>query len=138
MYKLILASALIVAVYGLPAAVQQIKNNNEVRILRQDQVNNPDGSYQWAYETENGIQAEEQGALKGTGEAVGIASVGSYRYTAPGGEPVEIRYTADENGFHAEGNAIPQPPAIPPQILRALEWIEAHPVKEEVVRPIRL
>ncbi|KAG5898738.1 hypothetical protein JTB14_020932 [Gonioctena quinquepunctata] len=127
MYKLAVFSALLVAVYGLP----QVRVPQEIRILAQDQIVNPDGSYQWNYETENGIQAQEQAVQKPTADGnLGTAAQGLFRYTSPNGEPIEVRYTADENGFRAEGNAIPQSPPIPPQILRALEWNAAHPETE--------
>lgn len=35
--------------------------------MRQEQEINFDGSYKWAYETGNGIAAEEQGFLKNAG-----------------------------------------------------------------------
>lgn len=38
-----------------------------IPILKQDQEINFDGSYKWAYETGNGIAAEEQGFLKNAG-----------------------------------------------------------------------
>lgn len=38
-----------------------------------------------------------------------------------------MSYVADENGYQPSGNAIPQPPPLPPLIARALAWIAAHP-----------
>lgn len=39
----------------------------EVSILRNEQSVNPDGSYQYAYETSDGVAVEEQGHLKNAG-----------------------------------------------------------------------
>ncbi|XP_054262003.1 endocuticle structural glycoprotein ABD-4-like [Macrosteles quadrilineatus] len=88
---------------------------------------NPDGSYKWSYETGNGIAAQEQGVQKAAPEGPGTAAQGSYRFTAPDGQVVEITYIADENGFQPVGAAIPTPPPIPPAILKALEYNAAHP-----------
>jgi Insect cuticle protein len=59
-----------------------------------------------SYETSNGIRADEQGYLKNRG-TVSEAQVmqGSYSYTAPDGQLIEVRYIADENGFRAEGKS---------------------------------
>ncbi|KAF2893046.1 hypothetical protein ILUMI_13129 [Ignelater luminosus] len=104
-----------------------------IAILRQASEVNPDGSYQWNYETENGIAAEEQGHLQqsAASKEAGTAAQGSYHYTAPDGTPVAVQYVADENGFQPQSNVLPVPPPIPPQIARALEWIAAHPQREE-------
>lgn len=81
-----------------------------------------------SYETENGISAQQQGGLKQNGNDVGNSAIGSYSYTAPDGTPIQTRYVADENGYRAEGNAIPPTPQ---SVLRALEWNAAHPEEEE-------
>lgn len=52
-----------------------------------------------SYETENGIQAQESGEVKGTDEEGTIESVtGSYSYVAPDGQRITVNYIADENG----------------------------------------
>ncbi|CAD7090690.1 unnamed protein product [Hermetia illucens] len=86
----------------------------------------PDGSYQYSFDTSNGIAAQEQGV--GGHSAVGAAS-----HTSPEGVPIKLTYTADENGFHPEGAHLPVPPPIPEAIVRALQWIAAHPYKDEYV-----
>lgn len=96
----------------------------QIPILRYD--NNPnqgDGSYSYAYETGNGIQAQEQGYLKGAGGAAGEAQTaqGSFSYTGPDGARYAISYTADENGFRPVGAHLPTPPPIPDAILRSIE-----------------
>lgn len=40
-------------------------------------------------------------------------------------------YLNCRNGFVAEGSHLPVAPEIPPLILKALEWIKAHPSVED-------
>nr|XP_022919486.1 larval cuticle protein LCP-17-like [Onthophagus taurus] len=114
---------------------QNLQRGGEIRILKQNQEIDPAGSYNYAYETENGINVREEGQLiqSRSSQEPGTAAQGSYRYTSPEGLPVDIVYVADENGFQPQGNVLPTPPAppaIPPAILRALEWNRAHPEEE--------
>lgn len=81
---------------------------------------NPDGSYTFEYGTSNGIDVSETG--------VGSSyATGSYSYTSPEGETIQLKYTADENGYQPQGDHLPTPPPIPDYILRSLEYIESHP-----------
>ncbi|KAJ8954441.1 hypothetical protein NQ318_011117 [Aromia moschata] len=102
-------------------------------ILRLENENYPDGSYHYAYDTENGISAQESGQLRGSGENVAVAAEGSFQYTSPEGVPVGVQYTADENGFHPVGALLPTPPPIPPAIARSLEYIAAHPEPQQQI-----
>ncbi|CAH1104805.1 unnamed protein product [Psylliodes chrysocephalus] len=99
------------------------------RIISQTQEGpNTDGSYRWSYQTDNGINAEEEGRLKGIGSTNEAMDVrGGFSYTAPDNTPISLTYTADENGFRAFGPHLPTPPPIPIGIQRALEWIRTHP-----------
>ncbi|XP_060535910.1 endocuticle structural glycoprotein SgAbd-2-like [Cylas formicarius] len=92
----------------------QIKH---IPVLKFDADNNGEGSYRYAYETGNDISAQEEGDARGDG----TKAHGSYSYVAPGGEKVSITYTADENGFQAQGSHIPTPPPLPEAIARALQ-----------------
>lgn len=76
------------------------------QILRNDQEVNPD-SFQYAYETSNGIRAQEAGQLRQIGRDAAIVTQGSYSYVSPEGEPVSISYIADENGYQPTGSHIP-------------------------------
>lgn len=54
----------------------------------------------------------EEGSLKVTG---------SYSYVGDDGQTYSITYTADENGYRAEGAHLPTPPPIPEAILKSLQ-----------------
>ncbi|XP_050520309.1 larval cuticle protein LCP-22-like [Daktulosphaira vitifoliae] len=92
-------------------------------ILRQSQEASLDGTFSYGYETENGISNQAQGYVKNAGtDAASQVVEGSYSYTADDGSPVEVRYYADESGYHAEGNVVP---TIPAEIAKSLEF-NAH------------
>lgn len=72
-----------------------------IPILRQESKHNEDGSYEFNYETGNGISAGEQGYQKAGGqkdEAIQVAQ-GYFSYTGDDGIPISLKYVADENGF---------------------------------------
>jgi hypothetical protein len=57
-----------VALFASALAAPQTQSSTEpIPIIRQEQEVNFDGSYKYAYETGNGIQAEEEGFLKNAG-----------------------------------------------------------------------
>ncbi|CAH2042037.1 unnamed protein product, partial [Iphiclides podalirius] len=73
-------------------------------------------NYNYGYETENGIKAQEVGQTpKGT------HAEGGFSYAGDDGHVYTVTYTADENGFRAFGAHLPTPPPIPEAILRSLE-----------------
>ncbi|PSN39563.1 hypothetical protein C0J52_20611 [Blattella germanica] len=85
-----------------------------VPIIRFDKEQGADGSYKTSYETGNNIIAEETGFLKNPGveNEEALVQHGSYSYTAPDGSIITVTYTADEQGFRAEGAHLPTPPPI--------------------------
>ncbi|XP_043272929.1 endocuticle structural glycoprotein SgAbd-8-like [Venturia canescens] len=128
--------AVIISVLAVALAAP-LDNTTPIPILRQSQDGpNPDGSYAWSYETGNGIQAEEQGHLKNVGtENEAMSAQGRFSYTSEDGTPIELTYIADENGFQPQGRHLPTPPPIPEEILRALEYIAAHPEENDIDAP---
>lgn len=90
---------------------------SEIPIIRYENVNNGDGTYQFLYETGNGINAQEQGDARGDG----TQAQGSFSYTAPDGQQIQLQYTADENGYNPQGAHIPTPPPIPPEIQKSID-----------------
>ena len=64
---------------------------------------------------------EESGGLKQVdADNAGIASRGSYEYTAPDGTLIKVEWIADENGFHPSGNHLPVAPPIPDHVVKML------------------
>ncbi|XP_056644609.1 endocuticle structural glycoprotein SgAbd-2-like [Diorhabda sublineata] len=103
------------------------------RILSQSQDGpNPDGSYAWSYETDNGISARENGVPKA---ADTLAAQGEFKFTALDGTPIQLIYVADENGFQPQGAHLPTPPPIPDAILKSLEYNAQHPEEDDSQNP---
>jgi len=99
-------------------------HERDARILRSESDIYPDGSYQYGYEADNGIEVQESGVA-------GVSVSGSAKYVDNDGTPIELTYTADENGYHPQGAHLPVAPPIPDYILRALAYIEAHPNRND-------
>ncbi|XP_057320892.1 endocuticle structural glycoprotein SgAbd-1-like [Microplitis mediator] len=117
------------------AAPQYQSESTPIPILNESRDGpNPDGSYSWSYETANGIQAREQGSVvqSDKNENGALSVSGGYKYIGEDGNPIEVTYTADENGYQAQGAHLPVAPPIPEAILRALEWIAAHPEEDKL------
>ncbi|CRK99892.1 CLUMA_CG013195, isoform A [Clunio marinus] len=99
-------------------------NRNFIPITSYKNEVSHDGSYQYSYSTGNGIQADESGYLKNRGsQNQAQVAQGSYSYTAPNGQLIQVRYIADELGFRAEGNHLPTPPPVPEAIAKSLQLI---------------
>ncbi|CAH0695660.1 unnamed protein product [Spodoptera exigua] len=81
------------------------------------EVENKGHEYKYSFETENGIKAEEAGQ---TSEH-GTVAHGAYSYKGDDGQTYTVTYTADEHGFHPQGQHLPTPPPVPEEILKSLE-----------------
>jgi len=57
---------------------------------------------------------------------------GTFSYTSPEGQLITIHYTADETGFHAQGDHIPTPPPVSEEIQKGLDLIYAGIRQQEV------
>ncbi|XP_015595888.1 endocuticle structural glycoprotein SgAbd-1 [Cephus cinctus] len=130
-----LKSSILLALLAAAAVAAPVDSETPISILsRSEDGPNPDGSYAWSFETANGIKAEEQGQPKkvDNAEDSSLAVQGSFSYKSEDGTPISLSYTADENGFQPRGDHLPVAPEIPPAILRALEWIAAHPEEDNL------
>ncbi|XP_045777829.1 pupal cuticle protein 27-like [Maniola jurtina] len=75
-----------------------------------------ENGFQYAYETSNGIRAEESGNAAQT--------QGGFAYKGDDGQVYSVRFTAGEGGFRPEGAHLPVPPPTPVEILLALKQNE--------------
>ncbi|XP_048510926.1 endocuticle structural glycoprotein ABD-4-like [Athalia rosae] len=100
-----------------------------IQIINQTQDGpNPDGSFNSAFETGNGIQSQQQGSLKQIDADTFVQVIrGTVVWPSPDGSSIQLTYVADEKGYQPQGNAIPVPPPIPVGIQRGLDFIAAHP-----------
>ncbi|XP_013110553.1 larval cuticle protein 2-like [Stomoxys calcitrans] len=83
----------------------------------------PDG-FDYLLDTSNTIHQQASGDDHGNIH-------GSYEYDSPEGEHIKVSYVADENGYQPDSALLPTPPPVPEAILKAIEYIKAHPPKEE-------
>ncbi|XP_063379221.1 larval cuticle protein LCP-17-like isoform X2 [Cydia fagiglandana] len=114
--------------FALVAVAVAAPQDQAAQILKQDSQINPDGSYQWEFETSNGIAANERGALKNIGaEEPALEVQGQSSYTSIDGVPVQLSYIANENGFQPQGAHLPTPPPVPEAIQRALAYLATAP-----------
>ncbi|XP_063361613.1 endocuticle structural glycoprotein SgAbd-8-like [Cydia amplana] len=117
-----------IVLFALVAVAVAAPQDQTAQILKQDSQINPDGSYQWEFETSNGIAANERGALKNIGaEELALEVQGQSSYTSIDGVPVQLSYIANENGFQPQGAHLPTPPPIPEAIQRALAYLATAP-----------
>lgn len=112
-------------------AAPQGNTPEPIAIISQTNDLQPDGAYEWSYESANSIKAQEKGSVKKTNDPESpevIVAEGSFSYTDPDGNQISLTYTADdEGGFQPQGAHLPTPPPIPPNIQKALDWIAQQP-----------
>ncbi|CAH0727814.1 unnamed protein product, partial [Brenthis ino] len=104
---------IILALVALVAAAP-VDEKEPPKILRAEFDQQPQGSYVYSFETENGISRSETGELKEVLDEENkphsvIIVRGSYSYINSEGKQDTITYVADETGFHPEGESIPKP-----------------------------
>ncbi|XP_026486354.1 endocuticle structural glycoprotein SgAbd-8-like [Vanessa tameamea] len=125
--KSIVFVALFVAVaFAAPQAPAE-----PIAIVRQDSEINGDGSYQYSFETGNGISADEKGEVKKVGDVDTLAVSGQFQYPSEDGQNIQLTYIADENGFQPQGAHLPTAPPVPEAIQRSLAYLATAPPQTE-------
>ncbi|CAH0558131.1 unnamed protein product [Brassicogethes aeneus] len=100
----------VIALFALVAVILAAPQGLEkdATVLRNDLENIGTDGFNYAYETSNGISAQEQGQLNNAGtENESLSVRGSYRYIGIDGQTYEVTYIADENGFQPQGAHLP-------------------------------
>lgn len=107
--------------YQYQPFVQQssISPDGHWQTLRSVHAQSPSGDYTYEYETQNGIVAQEQSQVV---DPKTQRKTGFYQYPSPDGRIIRVDYVADENGFHATGDHLPQAPAIPEVIAQSIAY----------------
>ncbi|VEN55864.1 unnamed protein product, partial [Callosobruchus maculatus] len=123
-HHLVIFSAIVASAYSATVGVGDARS---AQILRLESDIDPEGNFHYAYDTENGISANEEGTYKQVGEAGAVVAQGGFSFQSPEGESVQVQYVADENGYQPVGSHLPTAPPIPPAIQRSLDFIAAHP-----------
>ncbi|CAH0407745.1 unnamed protein product [Chilo suppressalis] len=59
-------------------------------------------SFQYSYETSNGISAASNGELRKVDNADSLIVRGNYQYVSREGVPITVTYVADENGYQPQ------------------------------------
>merc|ERR1712071_480007 len=122
--KLIIFAALLAVAVAAPAELDA----PVVAIVSSRSEMSEDGSYSFAFESEDGVKVEESGSQKQIGETPeesGTFSKGSYSFTAPDGVVLTVNWVADENGFQATGDHLPTPPPMPEHVVKLLADLAA-------------
>lgn len=123
----VVISSLIAASLAAPQLAETPSEPQEViPILRQESQINGDGTYQYSFETGNGINAEQKGDLKKVGDVEALEVQGQFQYPSENGN-IQLTYIADENGYQPQGAHLPTPPPVPAAIQRALAYLATAP-----------
>merc|ERR1712191_20203 len=95
----LLILAFVLAVAGAAPSSVQGESIQPVAIVSSRSEMNADGSYSYAFESNNGIKVEESGSQKQVGEKAedaGTVSKGSYSFTDAEGTVFTVNWVADE------------------------------------------
>ncbi|XP_055548302.1 pupal cuticle protein 20-like [Wyeomyia smithii] len=79
-----------------------------------------ENGYNYKFKTDNEIDVEQTGVFESNKPETPLRVNGYYEFVADDGVRYRVDYLADENGFYAAGDHLPQPNPIPPQILQTL------------------
>merc|ERR1712071_323161 len=89
--KLIVLIAVVALASARPDKLEDVSRKPPVAILSSESDFDPSGTYNFNFESEDGVKRTQEGSLKQvTDEAAGAISSGSYSYTDPDGKVVSL------------------------------------------------
>ncbi|MCL4142131.1 UNVERIFIED_CONTAM: hypothetical protein GTU68_045712, partial [Idotea baltica] len=106
-------------------------NSVHIPILKDDRIQ-PDASgvYSFDVETGDGIYRTENGAPLYSAEGA-VGQQGAVSFTFPSGEPFDLKFVADENGYQPQSAWIPVAPEFPHPIPQfVLDQIEKARIED--------
>ncbi|XP_037083506.1 larval cuticle protein 1-like [Pollicipes pollicipes] len=129
--KLLVIAALLAVAVARPqeAEYDPTAELREAGIIRMEMSQNEDGSFQYGYETTDPASQDVSGQNKIINSEPGIVMQGTYSFVAKdenGNDvSVTVNWTADENGFQAQGDSIPVAPEDPNAAAQAAAYAAA-------------
>ncbi|XP_076056250.1 cuticle protein AM1274-like [Oratosquilla oratoria] len=100
----------------------QVRQAPHIEIVRSESTGpEEDGSYYFSYEGSDGTRREQSG--RPTGPNLHQVQ-GTYSYTDPEGNRVEVSFVADENGYVAQSPFLPVAPPLPVHALEQIRFAE--------------
>ncbi|XP_022816548.1 endocuticle structural glycoprotein SgAbd-5-like isoform X2 [Spodoptera litura] len=100
------------------AAAAVLSEDAQAQIV--DYVNNNDGTgnYNFRFQTSNGLVREESGIVVNPGQEDQYIDVqGSYSYIDTNGAVVDVKYSADKDGYHFNENIMGLPQTVVASLL---------------------
>jgi len=92
-------------------------------------------TWDYAFETENGIKQEAVGEVRNIGDSNVMVMRGSYEYVGSDAQIYVVEWEADENGFRASAPHLPQSVAIPyPEQQAAVDAQVRFAAEEDALR----
>ncbi|XP_053631864.1 cuticle protein AMP1B [Cherax quadricarinatus] len=85
-----------------------------------------DGNFNYKFETSNGIYEERSGVPGAEGQS---NIEGVYRFTLSDGTVGEVRFIADETGYHPVSNLNPTPHPLPEHAIQQIAFAEEQRAK---------
>lgn len=98
-------------------------------MVRYEYEHLPDNAYRYFYETSDGQYKDEYGHFERVGEEQILFITGRYSYIGDDGKTYEVRYKADDKGYRASGDHLPntntdvepeKPSHFPPHVIATL------------------
>uniref|UniRef100_A0A2H1VEL6 SFRICE_026878 n=1 Tax=Spodoptera frugiperda TaxID=7108 RepID=A0A2H1VEL6_SPOFR len=112
------------------AAAAVLPEDAQAQIVDYINENDGIGNYNFRFKTSNGLIREESGNVVNPGQEDQYIDVhGSYSYTDTNGQVVNVRYSADKDGYHINEEkvtsqfqdfAAPIPPGLPAAAVASL------------------